>query len=156
MFDERLIRNQDYELNIRLRKAGGTVWFDPRVVGRLPPARLVDGARAAVLRVRPLEGRRDAHAPGLGAGAAAGATDCGVRRGAGDRPRVALETAPVVPVAAVAVVAAESVRSGRRNHAQPVLVGTVLSTVPIAWSLGLAIGSLDRSTTDDEPDSQPE
>ena len=24
-----LIRNQDYELNIRLRKAGGTVWFDP-------------------------------------------------------------------------------------------------------------------------------
>lgn len=24
-----LIRNQDYELNIRLRAAGGTVWFDP-------------------------------------------------------------------------------------------------------------------------------
>lgn len=29
LFDETLIRNQDYELNIRLRKAGGTVWFDP-------------------------------------------------------------------------------------------------------------------------------
>jgi glycosyltransferase involved in cell wall biosynthesis len=29
MFDEGLIRNQDYELNIRLRAAGGTVWFDP-------------------------------------------------------------------------------------------------------------------------------
>lgn len=28
-FDESLIRNQDYELNIRLRRAGGTVWFDP-------------------------------------------------------------------------------------------------------------------------------
>ena len=28
-FDESLIRNQDYELNIRLRQAGGTVWFDP-------------------------------------------------------------------------------------------------------------------------------
>jgi glycosyltransferase involved in cell wall biosynthesis len=28
-FDERLIRNQDYELNIRLREAGGLVWFDP-------------------------------------------------------------------------------------------------------------------------------
>lgn len=28
-FDERLTRNQDYELNIRLRRAGGTVWFDP-------------------------------------------------------------------------------------------------------------------------------
>jgi glycosyltransferase involved in cell wall biosynthesis len=29
LFDERLRRNQDYELNIRLRAAGGTVWFDP-------------------------------------------------------------------------------------------------------------------------------
>ena len=29
LFDERLVRNQDYELNIRLRQAGGVVWFDP-------------------------------------------------------------------------------------------------------------------------------
>jgi glycosyltransferase involved in cell wall biosynthesis len=28
-FAEDLIRNQDYELNIRLRAAGGIVWFDP-------------------------------------------------------------------------------------------------------------------------------
>jgi glycosyltransferase involved in cell wall biosynthesis len=31
LFDESLIRNQDYELNIRLRKAGHTVWFDPQL-----------------------------------------------------------------------------------------------------------------------------
>ena len=32
-----LIRNQDYELNIRLREAGGTVWFDPSLsVGYRP------------------------------------------------------------------------------------------------------------------------
>jgi glycosyltransferase involved in cell wall biosynthesis len=31
MFDEHLIRNQDYELNIRLREAGGVVWFDPEL-----------------------------------------------------------------------------------------------------------------------------
>jgi len=30
-FDERLTRNQDYELNIRLREAGGTIWFDPQL-----------------------------------------------------------------------------------------------------------------------------
>ena len=30
-FDETLVRNQDYELNIRLRKAGGVVWFDPEL-----------------------------------------------------------------------------------------------------------------------------
>jgi glycosyltransferase involved in cell wall biosynthesis len=32
-----LIRNQDYELNIRLRQQGGTVWFDPQLsVGYRP------------------------------------------------------------------------------------------------------------------------
>lgn len=28
-FDESLARNQDYELNVRIRDTGGTVWFDP-------------------------------------------------------------------------------------------------------------------------------
>jgi succinoglycan biosynthesis protein ExoA len=37
LFDERLIRNQDYELNIRLRAAGGEVIFDPSLsVGYVP------------------------------------------------------------------------------------------------------------------------
>lgn len=31
-FDETLIRNQDYELNWRLRQSGETVWFDPALV----------------------------------------------------------------------------------------------------------------------------
>lgn len=31
MFDEQLVRNQDYELNIRLRANGGMVWFEPRL-----------------------------------------------------------------------------------------------------------------------------
>jgi succinoglycan biosynthesis protein ExoA len=30
-FDEQLVRNQDYELNIRLRRDGGIVWFDPEL-----------------------------------------------------------------------------------------------------------------------------
>ena len=30
-FDGSLERNQDYELNVRIRQAGGTVWFDPRL-----------------------------------------------------------------------------------------------------------------------------
>jgi succinoglycan biosynthesis protein ExoA len=30
-FDEDLLRNQDYELNVRIRRHGGTVWFDPRL-----------------------------------------------------------------------------------------------------------------------------
>jgi hypothetical protein len=31
LYDERLVRNQDYELNARLRKAGGTIWRDPAI-----------------------------------------------------------------------------------------------------------------------------
>ena len=31
LYDERFIRAQDWELNYRLRKAGGIIWFDPRL-----------------------------------------------------------------------------------------------------------------------------
>jgi succinoglycan biosynthesis protein ExoA len=37
LFDERLVRNQDYELNIRLRAAGGLVWFDPELSASYKP-----------------------------------------------------------------------------------------------------------------------
>jgi glycosyltransferase involved in cell wall biosynthesis len=38
-FDETLTRNQDYELNIRLRDNGGMVWFDPRLEVTYRPRR---------------------------------------------------------------------------------------------------------------------
>jgi succinoglycan biosynthesis protein ExoA len=45
-FADDLIRNQDYELNIRLRKAGGVVWFDPELaVGYRPRGSWVTLAR---------------------------------------------------------------------------------------------------------------
>jgi GT2 family glycosyltransferase len=31
LFDELMVRNQDYEMNYRIRKAGGLVYFDPRL-----------------------------------------------------------------------------------------------------------------------------
>ena len=42
-FDESLKRNQDYELNIRLRKAGYTVWFDPNLTVRYRPRSTFQG-----------------------------------------------------------------------------------------------------------------
>ena len=36
-FDEALVRNQDYELNWRLRSTGGVVWFDPSLRVRYRP-----------------------------------------------------------------------------------------------------------------------
>ena len=62
-FDERLTRNQDYELNIRLRAAGGTIWFDPNLwvsyrprgtVGRLARQYFQYGQwKRAVVRLHP-------------------------------------------------------------------------------------------------------
>ena len=36
-FDEKLVRNQDYELNIRIREAGRSVWFTPEMVVKYFP-----------------------------------------------------------------------------------------------------------------------
>lgn len=30
-FDENLLTNEDYDLNVRIRKAGGKIWFDPQI-----------------------------------------------------------------------------------------------------------------------------
>ncbi|MCP3993862.1 MAG: glycosyltransferase family 2 protein [bacterium] len=43
LFDETLTRNQDYELNIRLRANGGVVWFDPRLHVVYRPRRTLGG-----------------------------------------------------------------------------------------------------------------
>jgi hypothetical protein len=32
LYDERLVRNQDYELNCRIRRLGGVVWMNPAIV----------------------------------------------------------------------------------------------------------------------------
>jgi glycosyltransferase involved in cell wall biosynthesis len=34
LFDETLLTNEDYELNERIRRSGGVVWFDPEIVCR--------------------------------------------------------------------------------------------------------------------------
>ncbi|MDP6299204.1 MAG: hypothetical protein QF388_07290, partial [Acidimicrobiales bacterium] len=36
-FDESLVRNQDYELNTRIRRAGRVVWFDPKLAVTYSP-----------------------------------------------------------------------------------------------------------------------
>ena len=36
-FNEDLVRNQDYELNIRIRESGKTVWFDPNLIVSYSP-----------------------------------------------------------------------------------------------------------------------
>jgi hypothetical protein len=88
LFDESLVRNQDYEFNVRIRAAGERVHFDPRIRFAYTPR---GSARAlvAVPAVRLVEGRDRASPPGLAAVAPGGAA--GLRpRSAARRPRRAL------------------------------------------------------------------
>jgi GT2 family glycosyltransferase len=63
LFDESLVRNQDDELNMRIRAAGGTIWQDPSIVSCYSPRSSLRGLfrqyfqfgfwRVAVLRKHP-------------------------------------------------------------------------------------------------------
>ena len=62
LFDESLVRNQDDEFNLRLRLAGGRIVLRPVHHARIHTPWDVPRAVQPVLRVRPLEGARDAEA----------------------------------------------------------------------------------------------
>ncbi|MFZ9041993.1 MAG: glycosyltransferase family 2 protein [Ilumatobacteraceae bacterium] len=139
-FDESLIRNQDYELNIRLRRAGGTIWFDPELaVGYRPRSTWIDLARqyfeygywkAEVTRRHPSSLRARQVIPPMAVVLTALATLRAVRR-------------PIwwmVPALGAAVLAAEAVRLRRRHTARAIDVVAVLATIPVAWSFGLFVG----------------
>ena len=89
LFDERLTRNQDYELNIRLRKAGGTVWFDPELsVGYRPRGSWKALAKqyfeygqwkAVVMRMHPESARLRQLVPPVAVGGILVATVAGLR-----------------------------------------------------------------------------
>ena len=61
-YDESYLRAEDWELNHRIRQAGGLIWFQPGPAGHLPPAGHAARPRQAVLPLRPLApGRRPPH-----------------------------------------------------------------------------------------------
>ena len=142
LFDERLIRNQDYELNIRLRKAGGTVWFDPQLsVGYRPRGSWTALAKqyfeygywkAAVMRIHPESVRmRQVIAP-VGVEAGVSSSVAAIRR-----PRLA-----IVPMLGAVVVSVEALRIARDHAASTASVITALATIPVAWTTGLLVGAL--------------
>ena len=138
-FDERLARNEDYELNWRLRRRGGMVWFDPALrvayrpresFGALARQYFANGRwKAAVLRRHPRSWRwRQLAPPALLLGLAA----AGVLALAG-RPG----TGAVLPAAyLLALLCAGACTALRRRTAAALLLPPVLATMHLSWAAG--------------------
>lgn len=134
-FDERLVRNQDYELNIRLRAAGGTVWFDPRLSVKYSPRGSVRALarqyaqygwwKAQVARLHPSSLRPRQAVPAVVTTVVA----AGLVTGAWWRPALA---APVGYAGAVVIAAIASGR-GIGEKARLVLVYPVMH---LSWGIG--------------------
>jgi len=152
LFDGSLVRNQDYELNWRLREAGGTVWFDPALrVGYRPRATLPALARQfhqygrwkrVVLGRHPRSLRwRHLVAPTVAFGVLAGLVF-----------GVLWMPALVIPVGYLAGVAIVSVVVGRR----PGMVMRLLFVYPamhLGWGIGFLMGppsGVEPSTVDQD------
>lgn len=140
LFDESLIRNQDYELNIRLRAAGGVVWFDPSLsVGYVPRGSWSRLARqyyeygwwkSVVLRRHPDSLKLRQMIPPVGIAAVAIGAVVGCRW----RP------AWLVPAAYAASVAAAS-----RSTERPLATASAISVIHGSWVGGMIRGFLSRT-----------
>ncbi len=131
LFDQRLVRNQDYELNIRLRAAGNQVWFDPELaVGYRPRRTWRTLARqyyeygywkSVVLRMHPRSARLRQLMPPLAIGTLVVLSTAGLLR----RRFLAF---PVAYLTGTAVV----LRSAR--------AAIVVPTIHITWACGVFAG----------------
>ncbi len=147
-FDETLERNQDYELNWRLRQQGHTVWLDASlVVDYVPRAGYAGLAgqyfsygawkRKMLIRHRRSLRVRQLAAPALVAGLAASAVELA-------RGRLRGAAVPALYLAACAIAASRLERelSGWRDR---VRAAGALMTMHIAWGAGFLAGRARRS-----------
>lgn len=143
-FDETLERNQDYELNVRLREEGGVVWFDPELAVEYRPRGSLATLwrqyyqygfwKSIVVRAHPRSLRwRQLAPPALVAGLAGSA----VAWLAGAR------YAGAVPLAYVAVsLGAAGVDGVVRREPAAVLEPGALWTMHLGWGVGFIAGLL--------------
>jgi succinoglycan biosynthesis protein ExoA len=157
-FDESLVRNQDYELNVRLRSAGGVVWFDPALQASYRPRSTLTGLagqyyeyglwKAEVVMRHPgsLRLRQFLPAAQLLVQVAALAAFRRVR------------LARAVPIAYLSIVALESVRLGRGRPWAAARIAAATVTMHQAWAVGAwrgLAGSLTARLTGRRREPQP-
>ena len=160
-FDETLLRNEDYELNWRLRMQGGTVWFAPELVADYRPRgsfaalarQYYDYGRwkRVVLRRHRRSLRARQLAPPLLLLVLAASALLGVAGGslAAGWPTPGAEAfghgllilAALCPGAWAAALLGVSAAAGLRcRTAAAVLMPAVLATIHLAWASGFLIG----------------
>ena len=140
-FDEKLVRNQDYELNWRLREAGGTVWFDPGLEVRYRPRpRLTALARQyfeygqwkrEMLRRHPRSLRWRQLAPPVALAANAGGLVLGA---------TASRMFLAAPAAYLAATLASSMVASRGEPGLALRLPLIFATMHHAWAVGFVLG----------------
>lgn len=170
LYDEGLVRNQDYELNIRLRREGGLVWFDPTLRVEYRPRGTWRGLarqyfeygrwKAEVARRHPGSVKARQVAPvfltiGLLASVVLPLRPVGrMLRRVGLRRLGRLvavaHLAPAIYLTAIAAVAAQTSWStaGRRRIGLAGRLAVVLPTMHLAWGLGALTGAVSRPQQD--------
>jgi succinoglycan biosynthesis protein ExoA len=147
-FDEFLIRNQDYELNVRIRNAGYTVWFDPLLVVDYQPRESLSalwrqyndygkGKRRVIIKhprsLKPRQAAPPILVIALAASVAALAT-----------PLRRVGTAALVGYAAALGVAGLYEATKRRDSGA-LYAGPAIGVMHIAWGLGFLRGGSSNS-----------
>ena len=145
LFDETLVRNQDYELNIRLRKAGGAVWFDPQLhVTYRPRPTLRSLARQYaeygawkrhVLTLHPGSLKLRQAIPPLALIALAASLITSIW----------LPIALVIPGSYLVADAAASVVTARRHWSNAFRLAVIFPTIHMSWAWGFLFGRRARS-----------
>jgi hypothetical protein len=140
-FDESLTRNQDYELNIRLRDGGGVVWFDPELAVRYRPRSSLPGLarqyfqygrwKAEVLARRPDSIRLRQFVPAV--------TPVVLLASLLAAPRRPL--ALVVPAGYLAAIGVVSAAMARRAGVRTTDLARVFPTLQLSWGAGFARGA---------------
>ena len=141
LFDESLVRNQDYELNIRLREAGEVVWFDPGLsVTYRPRGTLRALARQyfdygrwkrSVVRRHPRSLRwRQAVPPAVTAAVAGGAV-----------VGIVWRKALLLPAGYTAAVMIASMIAGKSPGRRARLLA-IFPTMHLSWGVGFLLGTL--------------
>jgi glycosyltransferase involved in cell wall biosynthesis len=146
-FDERLIRNQDYELNHRLRSRGHVVWFDPSLVVTYSPRSSLTALWSQYFDYGRWKRTMLSHNPSAlrWRQMAPIALVIGLIASLGLAVSPVPGLARIVPGAyASFVVLGTLAEAVRRKEAAALLLPVVLPTMHLAWGVGFLVGSTRR------------